>query len=121
VDELAGERGFSGEVVGDIGRLDEETELLIYRTTSELVLNAAKHAGAKRITVTLARTGGLVRGAVEDDGAGFDAQRTRARPATKHIGLDSTSERLRLADGELAIDSNVGSGTRATFVIPIRG
>ena len=29
-----GERGFDGEVVGDLGRLDDETELLIYRTTS---------------------------------------------------------------------------------------
>jgi signal transduction histidine kinase len=121
VDELAGERGFAGEVLGDVGRLDEETELLIYRTTSELVLNAAKHAGATHVTVTIARLGPVVRGSVEDDGGGFDTERARAGPAAKHFGLDSTSERLRLADGELAIDSTPGVGTRATFVIPIRG
>lgn len=121
VDEVASERGFDGAVVGELGRLDDETELLIYRTTAELVLNAAKHAGARTVTVQLSRNGDVIRGVVEDDGAGFDTQRQRSRPASKHIGLDSTSERLRLADGELTVDSNPGSGTRAAFVIPIRG
>jgi signal transduction histidine kinase len=121
VDELASERGFSGEVTGDLGRLDEETELLIYRTAAELVLNAAKHAGAQRVTVRLSRAGALVHGAVEDDGGGFDLQQQRSHPASTHIGLDSTSERLRLADGELTVESTPGSGTRAAFVIPIRG
>ena len=121
VDELASERGFEGKVVGDLGRLDDETELLIYRTTAELLLNAAKHAGARSVTVRLSRSGSVVDGAVEDDGAGFDPQRERSRPASKHIGLDSTYERLRLADGELTVDSAPGAGTRVTFVIPIRG
>ena len=86
IDELASERGFEGKVVGDLGRLDDETELLIYRTTAELLLNAAKHAGAQTVTVRLSRTGSVVDGAVEDDGGWIDTQRERSRPRPSTSG-----------------------------------
>ena len=56
---------------------------------------------------------------VADDGVGFDLARALDRSITRlHLGLDSAAERIRLAGGELSIDSGPGSGTRIRFTIP---
>jgi signal transduction histidine kinase len=35
-----------------------------------------------------------------------------------HLGLDATIERIRLAGGEIDIDSTPGEGTRISFELP---
>jgi signal transduction histidine kinase len=70
--------------------------------------------------VRLAVDGDVLAGEVADDGAGFDVRRALdRRTAPLHLGLDATAERLRLAGGELEIDSTVGEGTVARLQIPL--
>jgi signal transduction histidine kinase len=57
---------------------------------------------------------------VADDGTGFDVRvALDVRTAPLHLGLDSTAERLRLAGGDLAIESELGSGTVVRITIPL--
>jgi signal transduction histidine kinase len=69
--------------------------------------------------VTLVHAGGELVGTVVDDGRGFDVHRALDRHRTRlHLGLDATIERIRLAGGDIEIDSAPGEGTRLTFRIP---
>jgi signal transduction histidine kinase len=120
VAELAAECGFDGRVDSDVGPLSANVESLAYRTVAELLSNVRKHAAAGTVTVELSVAGPDLNGQVRDDGRGFDLGRALDRSATRlHLGLDSTAERLRLAGGELVIDTAPGSGTAASFRIPV--
>ena len=58
-------------------------------------------------------------GSVADDGQGFDVNRALDRHRTRlHLGLDATIERIRLAGGDIEIDSAPGEGTRLRFRLP---
>jgi PAS domain S-box-containing protein len=118
VEHAGREAGFSADVAVDVGRYDDAAEQLVYRTLLELVTNVRKHARASRVTVALRERDGLIRGVVQDDGAGFDMERRRRRPML-NIGLDTAEERVRLAGGEAWVESAPGKGTRVEFVVPV--
>jgi signal transduction histidine kinase len=82
----------------------------------ELVQNADKHAGVRRVTVDVEHDGDVLVVTVTDDGRGFDPERTATR------GLEG-SVRRRAADHGLAvtIDSSPGAGTRAEVRCPLGG
>jgi len=117
VEHAGREAGFVSDVTIEVGRYDEAAEQLIYRTVLELVTNVRKHARATSVIVELRERDGLIRGKVQDDGAGFDPERRRRR-ALLNIGLDTAEERIRLAGGEAWVDSEPGAGTRVEFVLP---
>jgi signal transduction histidine kinase len=83
------------------------------------VANVRRHARAHRLEVTLMHAEGELAGTVTDDGRGFDVHRALDRHRTRlHLGLDATIERIRLAGGDIEIDSAPGEGTRLRFRIP---
>jgi signal transduction histidine kinase len=58
-------------------------------------------------------------GEVTDDGAGFSVEPALDRRAMRlHMGLDAMIERVRVAGGDVKVDSKVGRGTRVVFRIP---
>jgi two-component system sensor histidine kinase UhpB len=117
--EVSTDTGLDAHFDGDIERLPEQVELLAYRTVAELVTNVRKHAAARKVTVSLAAADRTLTGEVTDDGRGFDVEHALDRSATRlHMGLDSTTERLRLAGGQLTITSHPGAGTRIRFTLP---
>lgn len=119
VEESAREAGFASTLNADIGRQPAEVESLCYRTVQELVANARKHSAASRLDVRMWQENGHLAAEVADDGIGFDLARALDRSITRlHLGLDSAAERIRLAGGELSIDSGPGRGTRIRFTIP---
>jgi len=119
VEESAREAGFASTLNADIGRQPAEVESLCYRTVQELVANARKHSAASRLDVRMWQENGHLAAEVADDGVGFDLARALDRSITRlHLGLDSAAERIRLAGGELSIDSGPGRGTRIRFTIP---
>jgi signal transduction histidine kinase len=97
--------------LGDRGRLAPETESTIYRVVQEALTNAAKHAGAERVRVEVARVNGSVEVVVEDDGRGFDPC-----AATSGFGLVGMRERVELTGGRLEIRSR--PGTRVSARLP---
>jgi signal transduction histidine kinase len=88
--------------------LPPETQVALYQVAREALINALKHAEAKRITVSLEDMGEAVMLLVDDDGCGFDPDEV---DSTLHFGLGVMQERVRRAGGRLRIQSRPGYGT----------
>jgi len=99
----------------DPSPLSERLRVLLFRAVRELLINVAKHAGAKRTRVLLERGEHAIRIAVEDDGQAFDPRFFGSRG----LGLSTIRERLSHLGGEMSIASTTGKGTRVTLVAPL--
>jgi PAS domain S-box-containing protein len=86
----------------------ETVKEALYRIGQEALHNAAKHARAHAVQVTLAVEGEALALTVSDDGRGFDP--TGSFPG--HLGLRSMQERATAAGGTLHVESAPGQGTR---------
>jgi len=97
----------------DTTRLAPLIETTIYRVVQEALTNVAKHAGAQRVSVTVAERDTTVEIAVTDDGRGFSDG-----DPTGGFGLIGMRERIRLAGGRHDIESGPGQGTTVHAWIP---
>jgi signal transduction histidine kinase len=88
----------------------------LLRIAREAIANAARHGGAKTVTVSLSR-GADLRMSVADDGCGFDPVAPPRRPGGG-FGLISMRERAEAAGGTLAVSSAAGRGTTVEVVVP---
>ena len=101
-------------IEGDPNRLDEETQIVVYRVAQEALSNAAQHARPSRIDIELSTGDSAVELRVRDDGDGFDP--LAVEPGG--LGLDGMAERARLAGGALDLRSRHGAGTELTLRLP---
>jgi signal transduction histidine kinase len=88
----------------------------LLRIAREAIANAARHGGAKTVTVSLSRAPDLMM-SVADDGCGFDTSAPPRRPGGG-FGLISMRERAEAAGGTLAVSSAAGHGTTVEVVVP---
>ena len=86
----------------------------LYRVGQEALNNAAKHAGAQAVLITLEANSGELVLRVRDDGRGFPA----GKSFPGHLGLRSMRERAASVGGVVAISSAPGRGTEVTFRVP---
>jgi signal transduction histidine kinase len=93
-----------------------EEELL--RIGQEAITNAARHAGAAAINVTLQQDADSVRLHVSDDGRGFDVDGLWSA-ASGHYGLTGMQERAARAGGKLTVTSS-SNGTQVEAIVPCR-
>jgi PAS domain S-box-containing protein len=100
----------------DIGPLDRDLSLCLYRVAQEALHNVARHASATRVDVSMQHANGHLRVIVEDDGCGFDVPAARLAPG---LGLTSIEERVRLVRGVVCVDSHPNQGTKLTVQVPI--
>jgi signal transduction histidine kinase len=98
------------------GVLPPDVQVALYRIAQEALGNAAKHAGAGRLTLELRVGKTEVALRIADDGRGFDP--TVARPG--HFGLGIMGERAAAIGARLALDSRPGRGTQVSLVWPRR-
>ncbi len=98
-----------------IDTVTSDVALCFYRVTQEALTNTARHARARSVQVQLTRQPDSIRLAVEDDGVGFEPTRRR----NGGLGLRSIDERVRVAKGTFALESQPGRGTRLTIQIPL--
>jgi two-component system sensor histidine kinase UhpB len=98
-------------VTPGLAPLPPEAEVVVYRVAQEALTNAARHAGAREVVLSLTRLGDRVVLEVADDGCGFDDRLEGA-------GLRGMRERARLVEGTLAVDSSPG-GTRVRLEVPV--
>lgn len=98
-------------VVGPLPTLPASVENAAYRITTEALTNAARHAVARRVQVTLTAPDGALLITVADDGAGVGA-------AVPGVGLTSMRRRAETLGGELGVDS-AGTGTTITATLPL--
>jgi signal transduction histidine kinase len=90
----------------------------LLRVVQEALSNAARHSGARRVAVSLDYLEDAVLLDVHDDGAGFCPDQARRPSATGGHGLPSMAERLRLAGGTLAVESEPGAGCVVSAAVP---
>jgi len=93
------------DVVPGIQLSPARAEVLV-RIACEAVTNAARHSGARSVTLRLERDGSLARLRVADSGCGFDP----TVPGSG-FGLIAMRERARSVGGELRICSAPGRGS----------
>ena len=114
------QRGSEAAIVDDIQPLSSacprDTALCLYRICQEALGNAVRHAGAHTIEVRLRQSGSAVTLEVRDDGCGFDPAGARGG-----LGLSSMTERCRLLQGSLSVDSVAGRGTHIRATLPLGG
>jgi len=92
--------------------LPPDTRGLLYQAARELLTNAAKHAQATRVDVSVCVREDSVEVTVEDNGAGFaPGVRPLERQGDSGFGLFSIHERLSSIGGRLTVESTPGQGT----------
>jgi signal transduction histidine kinase len=88
-------------------RLEQSTEIILYRVVQELLTNSMRHGEARNILVQLVREQGHFSLTVEDDGKGFDAE----SEGHKGAGLTNIRARIAYLNGTIDIRSAPGEGT----------
>lgn len=95
---------------------------LLYFTVRELLFNVVKHAEVQEASLTVSLNGSthlLIK--IEDHGKGFDPSTISEKTHTSSFGLWSIRERIDALGGTVRIDSQPGSGTCVTLIVPIKG
>jgi len=87
--------------------VDLQNEQALFRVLQEALANVARHSQASTVIVTLKSDNDFVKLEIEDNGIGFDAEKT-----VKGVGLDSMQERLVAMHGKLEVSSQESKGTR---------
>ncbi|MET8909480.1 sensor domain-containing protein [Micromonospora sp. NPDC004551] len=93
------------------GRVPAPIEAAVYFAVSEVLTNAAKHSGARRVEVRIEHDGRALYVRVEDDGRGG------ADPALGG-GLRGLRHRLAVFDGTVRVQSPSGGPTVVTLEVP---
>ena len=115
--EFAGRQKMEIDCKADVSKpLPLEVGRLLFRVLQEALQNASKHSGVKHVEVELREESGEIHLMVRDLGCGFDVE------TAKHgrgLGLTSMSERVRLLNGTIAIESKPTAGTTIRVRVPL--
>lgn len=87
-------------------RLGPDEQIELFRIVQEGLANARKHAGARRVVVTIAQSYGERYVTIADDGVGFDGESKGAGQ-----GMKNMRERAASIGGAFSVSSTPGSGT----------
>lgn len=107
-------------IVADIRppHLEPDIELVVLRVAQEALGNAARHAEARVIELTVADGGGELVVTVADDGLGFDPAQLGERHG---MGLGVMRERVSECGGTLEVRGVPGEGTMVRARLPVTG
>jgi len=103
------------------GLFPPDIELIIYRILQESLTNIAKYSQATKVSVSIKRKAREAWLSVEDNGIGFEVDRTLTRRGRKRgLGLTSMEERARMMGGTFQIWSKPQQGTKIHITVPFR-
>jgi two-component system sensor histidine kinase DegS len=105
----------SVQVTGNERRLESYLEVMMFRTVQELLNNSALHSQASQIKVHLDMGAEQIRLEVEDNGKGFDPEKTEQAGG---LGITLIRERADMLGGSFKVDSVIGEGARITLSLP---
>lgn len=107
------------EVTGRPRRFAPIIENNLLRVGQEAITNAARHARAKNLKVTLEFGERQFRLTVRDDGKGFDP--ANPPPSPGGFGLVGMRERAAELKGDWQVRSKPGAGTEIILTVPLTG
>jgi signal transduction histidine kinase len=96
------------------GRLPESVEVAAFYVTSEALANAAKHARASRVEVSVTSRDNAMFLSIRDDGIG-------GADPVRGSGLVGLVDRVQALGGTIDIQSPPGDGTYITSMLPLDG
>ena len=99
--------------------LPPHVEALLFRVAQEAMLNAAKHAHAGTVQLTLRQDSRSVTMEIRDDGAGFDASATSDNARTGHFGMRVLTDLAEDAGATLDLATAPGQGTALRLKVPL--
>ncbi|MEU7482307.1 ATP-binding protein [Lentzea sp. NPDC042327] len=105
------------EVDGEPYPLSVQTEVALLRVAQGAVANAAEHARAARVAITLSYLGDAVTLDVVDDGRGFDPAAV-VPVEGRGYGLASIRGRITELGGTVSVESAPGEGTAVAVTVP---
>lgn len=98
--------------------LDDACATALFRILQELLTNVARHADARRVTVTLHADECRIVLGVTDDGGGLAPGSSTSE---RTFGLAGVRERAALCGGEVDVRSAPGQGTAVRVTLPLTG
>ena len=92
----------------DLGSINEDVEIIIFRVISELINNTLKHANAKNIILNISRnkSGFLIE--FSDDGIGFNVHKSIKKGG---LGLKNIVTKIKSINGKIKIESEINKGS----------
>ena len=93
-------------------------EVQLIRIIQEAMANIRKHAGARRVIVSIERDREFARASIRDDGIGFDPP-TISSEGRDRFGIATMRERAEAVGGKLALSSRQGEGTTVEVQLPL--
>jgi signal transduction histidine kinase len=103
----------------DVEALDNDKRTVLYRVAQEALVNVAKHAKAKNVSVSLRLARGGVCLEITDDGKAFDVELLSSPQWSQRLGLTGMRERVEMVNGVFSVVSESGKGTTIRAVIPV--
>ena len=100
-----------------VDNLLPDVEQCVYRVAQEALANAAHHALAQRVKVSLLHKDNDLTLTVSDDGRGFDSN---AIDAERHLGIRGMQERAEMVSGTLKVESESGQGTTVRLTVEVK-
>ncbi len=101
-------------------RLTTEKETAMFRIAQEALMNAAKHAGGRSVTLTLETGDEAVRLVIADQGKGFMAGGVEPCRDGSGWGLKIMRERAKAVGGHFQVESEPGRGTTVSVTVPVK-
>ena len=107
------------ELDSNLGRLDSDAEIAIFRIVQECLTNVHRHSGSRKAVVRLNRSAGQVRLEVQDKGKGIPPEKQLSVLGLGRVGvgLRGMRERVRELGGKLEVRSE--GGTTVIAMLPI--
>jgi PAS domain S-box-containing protein len=112
LESLAARTPIPVELVAADERFSPETEAAAYYVVSETLTNVARYAQASTARVEVAKSNGVLRVHVSDDGIG-------GADPNRGSGIRGLVDRVAVLDGTLSLESPSGGGTSVTAEIPL--
>jgi signal transduction histidine kinase len=92
-----------------------ERSILLYRILQEATNNIVRHSEASSAEISIRRNKSAISIKINDNGRGFSTDDTN----NLGFGLTGISQRVRMMNGNLSIESAPGAGTTLHLVLPI--
>jgi signal transduction histidine kinase len=105
---LSGKINVALQIYGLEQRLEQNTEIILYRIIQELLNNVVRHSDAKNVLIQLVQESSRFTLTVEDDGKGFDINKIKNNNSA---GLSNIRARAEYLGGTVDIRSAPGEGT----------
>lgn len=100
-------------IEGNPGEPQKQKKLILIRTIQECLNNASKHAHPDLISIQLKEFEEGLMLTIRDDGVGFDQHQE-----SNGLGMFNLKKRMEAISGQVAINSQPGSGTEVVLTLP---